>query len=195
MPIYMSVRFGIDNPQLKAWLLLHQAYNLVAKCENRVFNQYGLSAEQHAVLMAIKYIKKPVTPTDIAHWLDRNPNGISLIVNRMAKIGLVRATRDLRDRRSVRLVITKQGKDILGQATVAGWKLNHDVLSGMKEEDLHTFIRLLEIVREKSFECLNPGQVIEEIKVNEEKNMARFMKKIAQYTFSAEPEKPDMTEE
>ncbi len=191
----MSVRFGIDNPQLKAWLLLHQAYNLVSKCENRVFNKYGLSAEQHAVLMAIKYIKKPVTPTDIARWLDRNPNGISLIVNRMAEVGLVRATRDLRDRRSVRLVITRQGKEIMDRATVAGWKLTQDVLSGMKGEDLNTLIRLLEMVREKSFKYLNPGQVIEEIKVNEDQNMSRFMKKVAEYTSSAEPEKPEMVKE
>jgi DNA-binding MarR family transcriptional regulator len=184
----MSVRFGFDNPQLKAWLLLHQAYNLVSKCENRVFDKYGLSAEQHAVLMAIKYVKKPVTPTDIARWLDRNPNGISLIVNRMAEAGLVRATRDLRDRRSVRLTITRQGKEIMEQATIAGWKLTQEMLSGMKGEDLHTLIRLLEMVREKSFKYLNPEEELEEVKVNEEKNMVRFMKKVSEYTSSTEPE-------
>ena len=188
----MSIRFGFENPQLEAWLLLHQAHNLVSKCENMVFSQYGLSAEQHAVLLAIRHIKGPATPKDIARWLDRNPNGISVIINRMAKAGIVRATRDMRDRRSVRLVITRQGKEILDRATVAGWKLTQDILSSLKEEDLHNFIRLLELVREKSFECLNPGQVIEETKVNE-KNMARFLKKVAGYTFLPESGEPDIT--
>ena len=64
----------------------------------------------------------------------------------------------------------------MGRATVAGWKLTRDVLSGMKEEDLLVLIHLLEMVREKSFEYLNPEEIIGEIKVNEEKNMARFMK-------------------
>ncbi len=67
----MPVSFCLDNTYLKSWLLLHQAYNLVMRSENNVFNKYGISSEQHAVLMAIKYIKNPVTPTDVASQLAR----------------------------------------------------------------------------------------------------------------------------
>jgi len=115
---------------MRVWLLLHQTNNLVLKCEDRVFGKHGLGTEQHAVLLAIKYIDDPVTPTDVAQWLDRNTNSISLIVERMVKAGLVRRIRDLRDRRSVRLVITSNGKEILDKATVAGWELVQEILSG-----------------------------------------------------------------
>jgi len=178
----MAVKYDFDNHYLNAWLLLHQTYNLILKCEDHVFNKYEISTEQHAVLMAIKYIKSPVTPTAVARWLDRNPNSISLIVDRMSRAGLVRGVRDLRDRRAVRLVMTGKGKAIFDQATVAGWRLIQDILKSMEDEDIHTLIRLLQVVREKSFKFLNPEAVMEKIHVNETENMKRFMKKVAGYS-------------
>ena len=176
----MPVKFGFENPFMGVWLLLHQTYNMVLKCEDQVFAKHGLTTEQHAVLLAIKYIDDPVTPTDVAQWLDQNTNSISLIVERMVKAGLVRRIRDLRDRRSVRLVITSNGKEILDRATVAGWELVQEILQ-LSEEDLHALVRLLETVRGKAFEYLNPGEAMEEVRRNETKNMARFMKRVAKY--------------
>ena len=166
---------------MMVWLLLHQTYNLVLKCEDQVFAKHGLTTEQH-VLLAIKYIDDPVTPTDVARWLDRNTNSVSLIVERMVKAGLVRRIRDLRDRRSVRLVITSDGKDILDRATVAGWELVQEILSPLPEDERHTLVNLLGTVRGRAFEYLNPGEsMMEEIRRNEDKNMARFMKRVAKY--------------
>ena len=180
----MPVDFGFNNPHLKTWLLLHQVFTMISKCEDDVFGKNGISTEQHTVLMAIKYLEKPVRPTDVAKWLDRNPNSISLIVARMVKAGTVKGIRDQSDRRLVRLVMTKKGKEILDQATVAGWKLIQDILSSVKDEDLSTLIRLLEEVKGKSFDYLNPGEVIEKVKINkisERKGVAHFTKRIGKY--------------
>lgn len=177
----MPVKFEFDNPFMRAWLLLHQTHNSILKCEDKVFGKHGITTEQHSVLMAIKYIKGPVKPTDVGRWLDRNTNSVSLIVDRMVKAGLVRRIRDLPDRRSVRLVITNKGKGILDQATIAGWQLVLEILSGLPEEEIRTLIRLLETVREKAIEYLNPGEVTEEIKRGDPKNIARFMKRMDRY--------------
>jgi DNA-binding MarR family transcriptional regulator len=177
----MPVKFELDNPLLRTWLLLHQTYNSILKCEDKIFGEHGITTEQHSVLIAIKYIDNPVTPTDVGRWLDRNTNSVSPILDRMVKAGLVRRIRDLRDRRSVRLVITSEGKEVLDRATAAGWHLVMEILSGLPEEDMRTLIRLLETVREKALEYLNPGEVLEEIKRNETKNMARFMKRMSRY--------------
>jgi len=166
---------------MNTWLLLHQTYNLILKCEDEVFSKHGITTEQHSVLIAIAHIDNPVTPTEVARWLDRNTNSVSLIVERMVKTGLLRRIRDMRDRRSVRLVITSNGKEILDRATVAGWELVQELLSRLPEEDRHTLIRLLETVREEAFEYLNPGEAMEEIRRTGTKNMARFMKRVARY--------------
>jgi len=86
----VPVDFKFENPFMRLWLLLHQTYNSISKCEDNVFSKYGITTEQHAVLMAIHHIQGPVTPTEVGQWLDRNTNSISLIVERMVKLGLMR---------------------------------------------------------------------------------------------------------
>ncbi len=191
----MRVKFEMGNPFLSSWLLLHQTYKVILKCEDKVFAKYGISTEQHSVLIAIKYIEEPVTPTEVGKWLDRNTNSVSLIIDRMVKAGLVRRERNLRDRRSVQLVITESGKEILDHATVAGWVLVKEMLSQLSEEEMNTLIRLLKTVREKAVEHLNPGEPMEEIKRDEAKNMALFMKRMVSYGSSSTSAEKHTTQE
>ena len=160
----MSVKIQFTNQRLMVWILCRQTHNLIYKCEDAVFAKTGLTTQKHAVLAAVNYIDDPVTVTEVAHWLDRNPNGISALVDRMEKDGLVKRARDLRDRRLVRLVKTRKGKDIFEQATIAGWELVQEILSHLSDEDIRTLNSLLDMMREKAFEYLNPGKVMEEIK-------------------------------
>jgi len=176
----MPVKFAFDNPLLRAWLLLHQATNLIVRAEDAVFSKADLTSQQHAVLLAIKYIEGPVTPSVIAHWLDRNTNTITTLVDRMEKDGLVERVRDLRDRRSIRLVMTDKSKQILDKATMVGWRLIEDILGSLSEEELRELIRLLETVRGRTYDHLNPGKAMEEVKPKDQGgNMARFFAKRA----------------
>jgi len=177
----MPVKFGFDNPLLKTWLLIHQTYNLVLRCEGAVFSKEGLTTEQHAVLMAIKFIGSQATVSDVAQWLDRNPNTISLLADRMEKRGLVRKRRDLRDRRSVRLAMTDKGKEVFEKATIAGWELIQQMLSSLSEKEQLVLSDLLEAVRQRAFEYLSSGETIEEIQVDESRNMARFMDRVRRH--------------
>jgi len=183
----MPVKFQFMNQRLQTWILCHQTYNSVYKCEETVFAREGLSTQQHAVLMAIKYIKGPVTISELAHWLERNQNGISALVYRMEKDGLILRTRDLPDRRSVRLVMSEKGKNILEQSTISGWNLVQEILSGLSNEELITLNGMLERMREKAFGYLNPDKSIEEIKTDEARNMTSFMKRMSKYTSGTAP--------
>jgi len=174
----MPVKFGFIDQKLQTWMLCHQTYDSVFKCEEAVFAREGLTTQQHAVLMAIKYIDKPVTVSDVAHWLDRNPNGISTIVDRMEKDRLVKRVRDLRDRRSVRLTMTRKGKEILEQATMSGWELVEEIMSCLSDEDLCTLNGMLEKMREKAFGYINPGKSLEEVKTTDAQDMPRFLAKM-----------------
>ena len=171
----MPVKFGFDNPLLKTWLLIHQTYNLVLRCEDAVFAKEGLTTEHHSVLMAIKFIGSQATVTDVARWLDRKANTISLLADRMEKRGLLRRARDLRDRRLVRLVMTTEGEEVFERATIAGWELVQQMLSSLSEKEQLVLSDLLEVVRQRAFEYLSPGETMEEIQVDERRNMARFM--------------------
>ncbi len=174
----MPVKFMFANPQLKTWMLLHQTFNAVFKCEDILFAKAGLTTQQHAVLMAIKYIKAPATPTEIAQWTDRNVSATTMIVGRMDKDGLVKRIRDTDDRRLVRVIITEKGQNILDKATVIAWGLIQEILSGISTEDMQTLADLLEKIRQKAFEYSNPGDVLGEVKVDERRNMTKFMTRV-----------------
>ena len=171
----MPVKFQFMDQKLQTWLLCHQTYDSVYKCEESVFTTFGLSTQKHAVMMALKYIEGPVTISELAHWLDRKQNGISTLVERMVKDGLISRKRDLPDRRAVRLVMTKKGKDLMEQSTFSGWKLVQEILSGLSDEELRTLNNILGKMRENAFEYLNPGKSLEEVKTDEAKNMPRFL--------------------
>ena len=184
----MPIKFEFENPHMGAWILLRQTYNLVLKCQNQTFSEYELTTEQHAVLMAIKHIDDPVRVTDVARWLDRNVNSVSMIIDRMVKAGLVRRLRDLPDRRSVRLTSTSKVEKAFVLATVAGWGLIQEILSSLSDEDRLTFIRLLEMLRDKAYDYLGSGEVVEEVRRDETENMAQFMKQAAKYKSLSTPE-------
>jgi len=171
----MPVKFQFMDQRLQTWLLCHQVYDSIYRCEESVFAKEGISTQQHAVLIAIKYIEEPVTVSELAHWLERNQNGISMLVERMVKDGLISRKRDLSDRRSIRLVMTKKGKNILERATMSGWDLAQEILSSISDDDLHVLNGILERMRGKAFGYLNPGKSLEEVKTDEAKNMPRFL--------------------
>jgi len=184
----MTIKFEFENLDKGAWILLRQTYSLVLKCEDRVFSEYGLTTEQHAVLMAIKHISGPVRITDIARWLDRSVNSVSMIIDRMVKAGLVRRTRDRKDRRTVFVTMTSRVEKAYVLASVAGWGLIQEILSPLSDEDKRTLIRLLETLRDKTYDYLGSEGVVEEVKRNEAESMTKIMEQAAQYKSSSTPE-------
>ena len=171
----MSVKFLFEQPEHKLWVLCHQTHNLVTKCEEQAYSPGGLTPQQMGVLMAIKNIKPPATPTEVARWLDRSTNSITMIVDRMEKDGLVKRRRDVQDRRSLRLVMTKKGEEAFEQALGPGWGLIKYVLSGFTSEEMQTLTKLLEKLREKAYQYLKPGATMEEVTTDDERHFARFI--------------------
>jgi DNA-binding MarR family transcriptional regulator len=90
----MTVKFESENLTLRLWLLMHRAYVSLKNCEDQIFGEKGLTTEQYAVLVTIKYLGNPVNITDVAQWIGRRTNSVSMQVDRMVKSGLLRRVRD-----------------------------------------------------------------------------------------------------
>ena len=133
------------------------------------------------MLMTIMYLGEPARPTDIARWLGRSTNAVSMIVDRMVKAGLLRRVRDRDDRRVVNVFITSKGNTALQPATRAGWEYVWKIISPLSDEDRHTLIRLLEQVQYEASSYLNPGADIEGIMRNEAKSRDNLMERLIAY--------------
>jgi DNA-binding MarR family transcriptional regulator len=177
----MPVKFKFGNIDKGVWLALRQTHNLVSRCEDQAFAEHGITTEQHSVLMVVKHIDGPVRPTDIARWLDRSVNSVSMLIDRMVKAGLVKRVRDKKDRRTIFVTMTDKAEKAYVLASVAGWELIQEILSPLADKDKHTLIKLLETLRDKTYDYLGSGEVAEEVRRSETGNIAQFVKQAAKY--------------
>ena len=126
----MPVRIQRGEPVGDAWILLHQTYDSLIKCEeNQLAKDCNLSLQQYLVLRVLTYAPAPVTSKVVSSWLDRNHNSISSIVSRMEKAGLLNKVKDSKDRRSVILIITPKGEEEYRKTRIPAEAFPREVLA------------------------------------------------------------------
>ena len=161
----MPIRIKSENQSLMALYILHQVNNSLNKCEAEVFKKVGISLPQYMVLEAIYYIGDPCTPSEVADWSDRNANSITLIIDRMVKGGLVTKVRDLKDRRVIRLSMTKKGKAAYKQASKPHKQLLKEMIPALDTEEMQELIRLLSKILDTTYDLRELGGDIKEVTI------------------------------
>jgi len=183
----MKEQYKHAELDLRLWRQLYQTYTLLKQCEDRIFEEHGLTTEQYAVLVTIEYLGEPARVTDIARWLERSTNSISMIVDRMVKAGLVRRARDKGDRRVVYVSKTAKAESHFAPATVASFENVQKILSAMSYKDRLSLLNLLGETKYATLKCLDPGVDIEQIKKNELKQAANVKAWLKRYGPSSTP--------
>jgi DNA-binding MarR family transcriptional regulator len=166
---------------LRLWRQVYQTYTLLKTCEDQIFEEYGLTTEQYGVLVAMGYLDSPIRITDIARWLERSTNSISMIVDRMVKAGLVTRKRDRSDRRVVYVSSTSKAENALRPATLASFEVVSKILSPLSYEDRSTLLSLLGTVKYEIMRYLNPGVNIKEVKGKELEQAANVKQWLNEY--------------
>ena len=158
----MAVDIEQENIVLRLWLLLRRVCDTLMLCQDSIFSKYGLTTEQWGVLTAIK-ARGALRPSDLASLLERSPNSMSMQIDRMVKAGLVRRTRDRKDRRVVTVSFTEKGKTAVEPAIPAGWEFIHDVVSQLSDNEQRDLASSLERVKYELDSYLDPEMDMAEI--------------------------------
>jgi DNA-binding MarR family transcriptional regulator len=145
----MPIKLITNNLKFDTWIICHQSLNALVRFEEKFFVAKRLSFIQFTVLMAIKDHAAPPSEVDLANWLDREPNTITMILGRMAKIGLIEIAR-LTDRRAKHITITPKGEIEyqIGQELISN--IISEVLSDFSDDEIPIMIKTLEKIREKT---------------------------------------------
>jgi DNA-binding MarR family transcriptional regulator len=185
----MAVNYEQENTVLRLWLLLPRVGDALALCQDLVYAKYGITTEQWRVLACIKS-RGPLRPVDLASMLERSPNSMSMIIDRMVKAGLVRRTRDRKDRRAVFVSTTDKGKAAFEPAAPAGWEFIHKVLSPLSHDDQRGLADMLETVKCELFGYLNPemdrAEIIKNSFTNDPDLYKRLVKNVLPPGYEAE---------
>ena len=158
----MAVNSEQERTVLRLWLLLRRVGDALNLCLDLIYSKYGITNEQSGVLGAIK-TRGPLKPSELASILERSPNSISMLVDRMVKANLVKRTRDRNDRRVVFVTMTDKGRQAIDPAVPEGWQLIHKVLSPLPYDQQRDLADMLETVRGELVHCLNPEMDMTEI--------------------------------
>jgi DNA-binding MarR family transcriptional regulator len=174
----MAINSKSQNLVLKLWFLLHQVRDVIMAGEDQVFGEQKLTTERYLVLALTKLSDGRVRPADLARWLGRSPNSVSMLVDRMVKARLIRRVRSRGDRRALQLIVTSKGETALEPATVAGLDFIRKVMSPLSYEDKQTFAKLLEKTKHQAYQCLNHGIDIEEAEGRDITNYPALMNRL-----------------
>jgi len=167
----------LENLDWRLWREVYQTYTRFKICLDQVFAEQGLTSEQYQVLAATKYLDAPVRITDIAQWLERSTNSVSMIVDRMVKAGLLRRVRDRGDRRVVNVFLTTKGEKGFGPASVAARKAARQIILSLSDKDKHAFVTLSDMINYKLLQYLNPEADTEVMLKNDIKRRDTLMKR------------------
>ena len=140
----MSEPVQSDYWRHQVWTLLHYAHDIVIKNEEDAFRRKAeVSYQQGLILMVMESFDNPVTAVEIARLMQRNPNTVSMILDRMEKQLLVKKVRSLDDRRLVHVQMTQLGREKLAQAIKVGNDLVGRIVNDFSEEELKLFAKFL----------------------------------------------------
>jgi len=176
-----------ENLSVALWRTVYQTYTRFKNGMDQVLTEQGLTMEQYLVLTTITYQDPPVRITDIARWLERSTNSITMIVDRMVKAGLLRRVRDRSDRRVVNVFLTSKAENALGPANPAVWEFMQQGMSPLSSDDKHAFASLLEMINHKLLEYFNPGADVDAMLKDDSRQQGYLMKQWRKQPWLAPP--------
>ena len=123
----------VDGPQLLVQvfrLRFHRIYALLTTL--------GLYPGQHHLLMQLGRLDG-ISQADLAKKLLIKPSTLTVMVGRMARIGLIVKKQDELDKRVLRIHLTEKGKNALVEAHLRMDQVEKETFQGFSEDELMQF--------------------------------------------------------
>ena len=114
--------------------------------QHRCLDQFGLRFVDYSVLRILQTADDPVTPGELSELLLRSSGGITQILDRLERAGLVERSVDLTDRRRVLIALTDDGLRVAKEANAAYAGERDRILGHLSKTDvkqLDTAVRRL----------------------------------------------------
>jgi len=139
-----DINSKFENNRVKAMLNIIYTANWITSRQNEFFKDFGISQQQYNILRILNGAEEALNVQTIKNrMLERSPNATRLMDKLCAKNYIERLPSE-HDRRVVKIVITKQGKDLLESIPK---NLNKDLLKNLNEEEAEQLSKLLDKMR------------------------------------------------
>jgi len=164
------VDVGYDDTVLKTFILFVRSVRAALKyADTHFYREANLSVSKFIVLLALATNGNSMTPSEIAVCTHTERHNITTLVDRLKQGGLVGTKRNNRDKRSVIIMLTDKGREVLSQAMPVAKEIVHQVMVSIDEGDAVLLEKLLRVLRQNAYQGLEnvnkhsqskPGKVI-----------------------------------
>jgi DNA-binding MarR family transcriptional regulator len=135
----------------EALLTLWMTSEKLHRSHHELFTEYDLTSQQFNVLRILRGSGKAGLPTlEIAERMVERAPGITRLLDRIERKGLVERRRSPEDRRQVMCVITRAGLALLKRLDGPIDELDSKALAPLTGAEIRTLIRLLDKVRTRA---------------------------------------------
>lgn len=142
--ISKDIKSRFANNKVKALLNLIYTSNWITSKQNAFFKPFGISPQQYNILRILRGANEPLKVQTIKErMIERAPNATRLMDKLCDKQYINRFNCE-DDRRVVKIVITKQGLELL---KAIGKQMKEDYLSNLTEEEAGVLSDLLDKIR------------------------------------------------
>ena len=131
------------------WLLLILVKDAIHRARQEELRQVGVTSSEAGVLFYAQALGNRATPAEISRCLFKRPHGISTLINRMEKKGLVRKVNDLDRKNLVRVELTAKGQQAYNHASKRA--VIHRIISSLSEEERQQLTFYLEKLQSRAF--------------------------------------------
>lgn len=143
--------YNVNHPVFRRWILYAHAYALYTKrIEREVGARWGLSVPQILTLYFLNWATDTVTPSALANYLTQEAQSVTSLLQRMEAAGLIERRPNPVDQRSIEIVITQQGQEVLEACSEATFSVVLDFFSPLPEERQSLFEDMCRELRDYS---------------------------------------------
>jgi DNA-binding MarR family transcriptional regulator len=139
---------GVDT--LQVWNLFQQSYLLSFRHLEQLASREGLSYSQAAALGVLSAAERPLPLSHLARYLTQEAQSTTELADRLERRGLVRRTRDARDRRLVLLELTAEGRALQARIQPALTEGGERLFRDLGPRERAKLIELLKPVRDRA---------------------------------------------
>ncbi len=126
---------------------IHKTDLLLTSFIKARFEPYNLAPEQNLILMLL-WEHDGLTQNQLVEKLEKDKTNIARMASSLERKGFVKRIQCPEDRRSVRLYLTKRGKELGSSIIPIAEEFNEIVCRGISEDELFELERLLAKMRE-----------------------------------------------
>ncbi|MFC4452831.1 MarR family transcriptional regulator [Deinococcus sonorensis] len=130
-----------ERAALDAYIKVWRAAHAVEVQANRHLAAHRLTISQFGVLEVLHHLG-PLSQRQLAEKILRSSGNLTMVIDNLERDGLVRRTRDLRDRRIMTVSLTERGEQLIVSLLPAHVAGIVQVFSGLTPQELATLAAL-----------------------------------------------------